>query len=371
MKFVIVTNVNHVQSKSQYFGYAPYVREMNIWLKHIDKVIIVGHSSDKKPTAIDIAYQHNNIDFRKVPDFNFTSFKNNLLSLLKLPTLLWQIFFAMKEADHIHLRCPGNMGLLGCLVQILFPNKKKTAKYAGNWNSKSKQPWTYKLQKYILGNTSLTKNMQVLVYGEWQNQSKNIKPFFTATYSESEKEIIDKKGFDQTIEIIFVGGLVVGKNPLYAVKLVEKLIERGYKVSLNLYGEGIERVNLEQYIDEHKLKAYVFLKGNHNQEVIKKAYQNSHFVILPSRSEGWPKAIAEGMFFGCVPIATKVSCVPYMLNFGNRGVLLEMNLDSDLIQIKEILENEDIFINKSKLAAEWSQNYTTDFFEVEIKKLLE
>jgi hypothetical protein len=35
--------------------------------------------------------------------------------------------------------------LLGCVLQI-FSNKKKTAKYAGNWDPK-KQPWDYKLKK--------------------------------------------------------------------------------------------------------------------------------------------------------------------------------------------------------------------------------
>ena len=70
------------------------------------------------------------------------------------------------------------MGLIGAIVNILFPNKQKTAKYAGNWDPKSKQPWSYRLQKWILSNTFLTKNMQVLVYGEWPNQTKNIKPFF-------------------------------------------------------------------------------------------------------------------------------------------------------------------------------------------------
>lgn len=91
----------------------------------------------------------------------------------------------MVQADYIHLRCPGNMGL-EALVQMLFPNKPKTAKYAGNWNPKSKQPWSYRLQKWILSYTFLTQNMQVLVYGEWSNQTKNSKLFFSDTYSEEE-----------------------------------------------------------------------------------------------------------------------------------------------------------------------------------------
>lgn len=262
------------------------------------------------------------------------------------------------------------MGLVGCFVQILFPYKIKTAKYAGNWDSKSIQPWTYNLQKYILNNTFLTRNMQVLVYGDWENQSKNIKPFFTATYSESELKIIKKTSLGLGIHFVFVGSLVLGKNPLYAIKMVEELIKKGNNVTLELYGEGAERQKLENYIQKNQLENYVILKGNQNSEVVKKAYQRSHFVILPSKSEGWPKAIAEGMFWGCVPIATKVSCIPFMLDYGNRGILLQMNLDKDLIQIESVFLNHKYFEAKSHLALKWSQEYTTDFFETEIKKLI-
>ena len=368
--FVIISHVTHIRKINEYFAYAPYISEMNIWLKYTNKVIIVAPLKNKKPTEIDIPYGLNKIDFRPVPDFNLTNFKNVLSSVFKLPIIFWRMFWAMKSADHIHLRCPGNMGLIGCLVQILFPRKIKTAKYAGNWDPQSKQPFTYGVQKWILSNTFLTRNMTVLVYGEWKNQSKNIKPFFTATYSDPEKEIISKTGFNSTIEFIFVGSLVSGKNPLYAMKIMQNLVEKGFNVVLNLYGEGFERTVLENYIQINNLENNVFLHGNQNKEIIKKAYQKSHFVILPSRSEGWPKAIAEGMFWGCVPVATKVSCLPSMLDYGNRGILLEMDLDKDVNRIEEIISDEKTFLTKSRLAMQWSQNYTTDLFELEIKKLL-
>lgn len=370
MKFAIITHVSHIQQDNHYFAYAPYVREMNIWLKYVDEVIVVAPLKTNTPTAIDISYIHNKIDFRIVSNFSFINFRTSFISLFKLPIIFWRIFWAMKNADHIHLRCPGNMGLLGCLVQILFPNKIKTAKYAGNWDPKSIQPSTYKIQKWILSNTFLTRNMKVLVYGDWYNQSKNIKPFFTATYSESEKEIVEKVSIDNVIQFVFVGSLVSGKNPMYAIKLVEKLAKERSNITLNLYGEGAERANLENYIQINKLESFIILHGNQNQKTIKKAYQKSHFVILPSKSEGWPKAIAEGMFWGCVPIASKVSSVPFMLDYGNRGVLLEMNLEKDVNNIKEIISDEKNFMGKSKLSAQWSRNYTTDVFEAEIKKLL-
>lgn len=276
----------------------------------------------------------------------------------------------MKNADHIHLRCPGNIGLLGCLVQILFPAKPKTAKYAGNWDLNAKQPLSYRFQKWILSNTFLTKNIQVLVYGEWENSTKNIKPFFTASYFEKDKIEVKPRELEGKISFLFVGTLSKGKQPLYTIKLVEQLYKNGNDIQLTLYGEGNERAMLEDYISESKLENVVFLKGNQNQEVIKKAYLENHFVVLPSLSEGWPKVVAEGMFWGCLPIASKVSCVPNMLENGKRGLLLDLKLDQDVQSIQSILNDTGLYQDKVNKAIQWSRQFTMDVFEDEIKLLL-
>jgi glycosyltransferase involved in cell wall biosynthesis len=370
LKLVIITHVIHKQWQNQYFGYAPYILEMNIWLKNADELIVAAPINNETPTAIDFPYHHSKIKFQQIPAFSLTSVSKVFKTILVLPRLFWTIFQVMRQADHIHLRCPGNVGLIGCLIQVLFPNKKKTAKYAGNWDPKSKQPWSYRLQKWILNNTFLTRNMQVLVYGEWKNQSKNIKPFFTATYSESDKKEVQEKSLAQTIRFIFVGTLVKGKNPLYAIQLIESLFKKGHSVHLDLYGEGAERERLECYILDSNLEKVVELRGNQSKDFVKKAYQNSHYVILPSKSEGWPKAIAEGMFWGCVPIASPVSCVPFMLDYGNRGVLLQMNMEEDVKQLEIVLDNKTIFDAKREKASNWSRKYTLDIFQEEIKKML-
>ena len=371
MTFAIITHVPHILEQNQYFAYAPYVREMNIWAKYVDKLILVAPKSKFRKTSIDINYEHENIDFVAIESFDVLSLRSFLITILKIPKIGWQIYSAMQKADHIHLRCPGNIGLLGSLVQILFPNKTKTAKYAGNWDSKSRQPLSCRLQKWILNNTFLTRNMQVLVYGEWEGSTKNIKPFFTATYNETHKSPIILKDLKNQISFIFVGALVSGKRPLYAIQLVETLYKKGYDVALNLYGEGMERNKLEEYISQNNLEKIVSLKGNQNQDTIKKGYEASYLVILPSDSEGWPKAIAEGMFWGCVPIATTVSCVPFMLDYGNRGVLLDMDLEKDTLQMEILLKNEVDYKSKSEKASDWSRQYTLDVFEEEIKKILQ
>jgi glycosyltransferase involved in cell wall biosynthesis len=371
MKFAIITHVSHLKEGNQYSAYAPYVREMNIWLQYVDEVIIVAPLDNGKKTPIDLEYSHSNIVFKAVPKFDFLNLKSIFGTLIKLPKISTEIYKAMKNSDHIHLRCPGNMGLLGCFIQILFPKKTKTAKYAGNWDPKARKPFSYSLQKWILSNTFLTKNMQVLVYGEWENNTKNIKPFFTASYLEKDKTPIEPKELGTTISFVFVGTLSNGKQPLYAIQLVEQFHLNGKDVKLTLFGEGSERKMLEKYCAEHALEKIVFLKGNQNQEIIKKAYIENHFVVLPSLSEGWPKALAEGMFWGCLPIATRVSCVPGMLGDGNRGLLLDMHLQNDIEHIILLLNNNDLYKTKVNSAINWSRKYTLDLFEKEIKRLLQ
>ncbi|WP_299550069.1 glycosyltransferase [Seonamhaeicola sp.] len=370
MGFLVLTHVVHKKKGNDFYGYAPYVREMNLWFKYVDRVVVVAPLCNEAPSNIDLAYNQENLDFVKIPEIAFISVKSAIRALFKLPIIFFSIFQACRKASHIHLRCPGNIGLLGCLVQMLFPSKIKTAKYAGNWDPNSKQPLSYRIQKRILSNTFLTKRMKVLVYGKWKNQSKNIKAFFTATYTENEIEPIKKRNYSEKLNFIFTGSLVEGKRPLLAIKVIEQLKDMGKDVTLELFGDGLLKQQLQTYIIANKLQEHVKIHGNKPKSEIKEVLKRAHFLMLASKSEGWPKAIAEAMFFGTIPIATKISCVPYMLDEGKRGILIDPNVEHIVNNILNCLLGADLLIEMSELAAQWSQEYTLDLFESEIKKLL-
>jgi glycosyltransferase involved in cell wall biosynthesis len=368
MKFLVITNAPTLKENDSYVAYEPYVREMNIWAKYVEEFTILS------PTSYNNALLTSRFDVQpkviSVRPLQFNSLRAMISSLLGMPIIVVKLFQACKKADHIHLRCPGNMGLLGCFVQIFFPKKIKTAKYAGNWDPNAKQPLSYRFQKWILSNPFLTKNMQVLVYGDWPNQTKNIKPFFTATYTNSEIEKPMKRDYSDVLKFVFVGTLVSGKRPLFALQIIEALYKQGKNVFLEVYGEGVLKQELQDYIHTHGLEKVVMLHGNQSKDMVKETLKTAHFLILPSKSEGWPKAIAEGMFFGVIPMATAVSCVPYMLGFGNRGILIEAHLDQDVSHIKDALKDKIRLETMSENAVHWSQNYTLDVFENEISKLL-
>ncbi|MDP5001553.1 MAG: glycosyltransferase [Flavobacterium sp.] len=380
MKLVVISSAPIIKKENENFLYAPYEKEMKLWAKHTNLIQFCCPiwKEDKKLLIAPVSFKMDNVI--ELKEFDITTFSNTLKAIPLVFTSFIIIFKAMAKADHIHLRCPGNMGLIGSIVQILFPKKKKTAKYAGNWDPNANQPFTYKLQRWILSNTFLTKNIQVLIYGEWLHQTKNIKPFFTATYSKNEILTLNEKNtnllnksitqLNTPLKFIFVGTLSKGKQPLYAIQLIEQLIKKGKNVTFDVFGEGEMRNEIEAYIHNKQLEKVVTLKGNQSKETVLKAYQKSHFLILPSKSEGWPKVVAEAMFWGCLPLATPVSCVPYMLDNGKRGIVLKEDLEFDTNQLLETLKNEFMYKNMISEAQKWSRQYTTDTFDSEIQKLI-
>lgn len=369
MKFAIITHALHYRENERVYAYAPYVSEMNLWGRYVDEFLVVAPSATQLDTAINSAYEQNQIRWIRIPAFSLVGIGNFLRTLFVLPVIFIKVFRACAAADHIHLRCPGNVGLIGCVAQMFFPKKPKTAKYAGNWGSNEGQPWSYRFQKWLLANTFLTRNMQVLVYGDWPDQSKNIKSFFTATYSENEKEDLANRDYTGVLQFVFVGTLSPGKQPLWVAQFVDTLNNLGQKAVVDFYGDGQERAELEQYIANRGLEDTQRVHGNKPRELVKKQLQKAHFLLLPSRSEGWPKVVAEAMFWGCIPVVTPVSCVPWMLGNGGRGFLVSGAAEDEAGLFLKSIKERDLG-NMRQAGANWSRNYTIDLFEKEIQKLI-
>lgn len=370
MKLAIFTLVEHIENDGKYYGYAPYVREMDLWNAHFNEVLVVAPVSKKnKIDALTIPYQHSNLDVIDVPVFNIKSIGSIFKLLFLLPNITFKMARAMRQADHLHFRSPSNIAAVAAGVQIFFPSKKKTMRYTGNWDPNSKQPIGYRFQKYLFSNPFLTKNMTALAYGNWPNTSKNVQPFFAATFSNTEKEDFVLRDYNSELKFVFLGALVSGKRPLLAIQIIELLLGKGLNCTLHICGNGILKDELQDYISDKNLEKNILLCGNKDKDEIKEVLKQSHFTILPSKSEGWPKALAEGMFFGSIPISTKISCVDWMLSYGKRGILIEPNAELAAEEISKIIREERLN-EMAKAAQKWSQNYTVEKQKAEIETIL-
>jgi glycosyltransferase involved in cell wall biosynthesis len=352
---------------------------MNIWLQHVNEVILVAPIRESDTIdPIESCYLHSNIKVLPLrffqeyyqPDYSFFSRKYFWFTLKTTCLFLPNLFRGMFNAEHIHLRCPGYIGLLGCLIQILFPFKVKSAKYAGNWDWASNQPASYRLQQRILRNTFLSKKIQVLVYGEWKDKTKNIVPAFTATYSEVLKTDFVKPNLHECINLLFVGTLSTGKRPELCLEVLSQIKSKGYKVKLTFCGNGPLYKLIEEESFKMGLNNDVVILGNLNANDLVNQYINSHFLILPSKSEGWPKVLAEAMWWGVIPVATSISCVPQMLGDGTRGVIVQPDPEEITNRIIEVIQSDLFYSKLSKSGLVWSRNYTIEKFEEQIIRLI-
>jgi len=368
--FLIITCVHHFEKDGSYYAYGPYVREMNLWIENKEKVTVLAPLiQSQQPGKIDLSYEQANLTFRAVPAYHIQSWPARIQAVWRVPLILWRMVGEMAKADHIHIRIPGNMGLLGMFVQILFPGKFKTIKYAGNWDAKSSQPLTYKIQRRIANAPFFTRNAKVLVYGNWPDSSSNVVPMFTASYKKEEIVAVAKAPLKEKVKLVFVGAIYAGKNPETGIYLSKLLKDRGIDFELTYCGDGVMREEMEVLARDFGLSDRVVFLGNVNSEKIKEVLKAAHFLIFISRTEGWPKAVAEAMFWGCVPFTSAVSCVPEMVGQNSeRGVLLENDPEEIYMAMLPYLKDQDLFLQTSRRAMDWSREFTLERFQTEIEK---
>ncbi|MBP1841334.1 glycosyltransferase family 4 protein [Formosa algae] len=368
-KLLIISLAPTILKAGKYWSYSPYVNEMDLWFKYADQQRILSPFTYPEEVLMK-PFGTKTIERYYIPFFAFNSFFNILKAIVFMPFIVFQMIRAMAWADHIHLRCPANVSLIACFVQILFPWKEKSTKYAGNWDPNSNQPVAYRMQQAILRHPFFTRNMKVLVYGDWPGETSNIHPFISATYYDTEKVPFIPKNYTQELVFVFAGMLVPGKRPLLTIQFIEQLNARGIPARLELFGDGPLMADVRAYITAHSLEEQITVHGNQDKTVVKAALLKAHFNILLSKSEGWPKAVAEGMFYGCLPVTTAVSCVSWMVGEGQRGIIVEPSLEQAVDHFIVVFTASDLNI-MAEAALNWSQLYTYNRMEADIKSVLE
>ncbi len=91
-----------------------------------------------------------------------------------------------------------------------------------------------------------------------------------------------------------------------------ELCRRGHDVHLEMVGDGPLRAELEARC-ARELPGRAELHGWMSRAELEHVLTRGHLLLLPSRSEGFPKVVAEALAFGCVPVASDVSAVGQVL----------------------------------------------------------
>jgi len=370
-KLVIVSHVIHFVKNEEILAYGPYAREIEIWADLFEEVIIAAPVRRERPTGFAVPIDRRNVSLSPQIETGGNTLSAKLLQVLSLPMHMFLLCRAMIGADAIHVRCPGNLGLLGVVLAPFF-SKKLIAKYAGQWPDYDGEPWSYRLQKKIL--RSRWWNAPVTVYGEWPDEPQHVVPFFTSMMTR--QQVADavagskEKKLEAPIRIVFSGRLSKEKGVHHLIDAVGILKERGLGVDVAIVGNGVEFDSLKKQIAALGIADRVKMVGDVPYEAGLEYFKWGHILVLPSQSEGFPKVLAEAMCHGMVCIGTDSGLVPKMLE--GRGIVLDsVSAKSIADAIEQISSDEDRFEKMSRAGVAWASQYSIEGLRDSLQVLME
>lgn len=366
---LVVSHVLHKSYDKRIFAYGPYAREIEQWCDLFDQVVIAAPGVDEQPGPSDEWIRRNNLSLAHQPDIGTTHGVRRVLRTLRASLSL---AVAMTRCTAIHVRCPGNLGLLGVLLGPMF-SRRLVAKYAGSWPDYANEPSSYRLQKRIL--RSLWWRGPVTVYGQWGGNRPKVTPFFTAAMDRNQLEGARAAALErasvETLRLLYVGRLSSAKNVDVLIAAVHDLSREGLSVSCQIVGEGPERDDLENQVGRLGLGDAVVFRGSVGLDEMPSIYSSADVLVLVSQSEGWPKAIAEAMAFGLVCIGSDQGFVPNMLADG-RGVSAPPRDKEALVRsLRHLAAHPKERVAMGKNASDWASSFALEDLREAIKDLLE
>ena len=317
-------------------GWEPTLREINHLSQIFDTIFHIAPLYKGIPHKANISYTSNKIIFVPVIPSGGKRIIDKLWILFIMPYNLYKIIKIIRKVEWIHFRAPTNLGFIALPLLSLYKNKKKWVKYAGDWTQKS-IPKTYKFQRWWLSRN--IQNSMVTINGRWENQKPHLlsfeNPCLTIEEINQNKKVGIRKKFNGRLTFCFVGRLEKSKGLTSLLDAIYNLSDIDWIDKLHCVGEITERNNIDGLDLSDKIP--IIVHGLLDRQKINQIYKDSHFIILPSRSEGFPKVLIEASSFGCIPIVPQIiSIISLINNEKKNGIVLK---DVDSRGIKETIEN--------------------------------
>ncbi len=328
MRLLIISHMPHHLRDGQVVGWGATVREIDQIATRFDSVRHIACLHEAAAPASDIAYEASNVELVPVPPSGSPGIRGKFGVLRASPRYVRAMLRELPRADMVHVRGPAHIALLAMLLLSL--RQRPTArwfKYAGNWRPEEPDSPSYTFQRWWLGHG--WQRGLVTINGEWEAQPSWVRTFYNPSLSTADldrgRRAAGKKRLSTPLKLLFVGALEPAKGAGRALQILELLLRRGLDVELELIGDGSERVALEARASSAALASRVIFRGWQPPVAVYEAYARAHVQLLPSRSEGWPKVLSEGMAYGVVPVASAVSSIPQYIAEMKIGATAEVD----------------------------------------------
>lgn len=145
---------------------------------------------------------------------------------------------------------------------------------------------------------------------------------------------------DRDIVVMTVSRLVALKGIAYAIRAVDRVVQKGYQVKFFIIGEGEERDNLRGLVETMQMEEHVFLLGNIPNSALPRYYSLATIAVFPSiTEEAFGISIAEAMACGVPSVSTTMGAVPEVV--GDAGLLVSPGNDDALANAMERIISDE------------------------------
>ena len=371
-RLAIVTSVVHYRHRDVLSAYGPYVREIEMWADLFPEIRLAAPLRESLPPGDCLPIRSDNVRVAPKIEAGGQGPLGKLAYLWKLPLLAWQLIPDLVWSDAVHVRNPGNLGLIGVLLTPLF-KRRMVSKYAGQWISFPGEPFTVRLQKRLLA--SRWWRGPVTVYGEWDRQPSHVIPFFSSAMSESQlahaRIVARSKTFAGPLRVLYVGRLSRPKNVDVLLQALAIANSGGANLTCTIIGTGSELDRLQDLARDLEIDSQVEFRGGLRYELVLEQFEQAHILVLVSESEGWPKAVMEGMAYGLVCIGSNRGLLPQLLG-DHRGFVVPAGDAGALASVLlRVTHDPQVHASLSASAAPWAQKFSLEHLRDEIRTLLE
>lgn len=179
---------------------------------------------------------------------------------------------------------------------------------------------------------------------------------------------VDYEGLQKPV-FCSVGRLHSRKGYHNLVNIHQKLINEGFQHSIAVLGDGEEKNNLTEQINQLSLNESFKLLGT---KINPYPYiKNADYFVLPTRSEAYPLVINEALTLEKPIISTNVGGIPEMIDDGIDGILVNDNEEEIYEAMKKVFTQPELLteIKKNtsesykKFDAQKIYNQVTEVFE--------
>lgn len=298
---------------------------------------------------------------------------------LSMPTWLLvsfpHIWYAVRQADAVHVPIPGDIGTFG-IVAALMQRKPLFVRYCGVWNranTLAERFWQWLLVKIAGG-----RNVVLATGGgspKPSAQNESIDWIFSTSLSQDTIDALSCATSQPSLaplRLITVGRQVAGKNTDLVIKALARLREGHSAVTLDVVGDGAAQPALRQLVAQLGLDDSVHFHGNVPHQRVLDLLRKATIFCFPTNSEGFPKAVHEALACGLPVVTTNVSVLPDLIERNRCGMIIESRTpDSIAAAISEIAADSAAYQEMSSNARQVARRYSLENWRDAINEKLQ